>query len=702
MRVSEASQASEARRGAGITRALLIVSIIAMASLGAAPACIAATPPKSAAALAEFWFVEANEGQSAGGHAALRLGPRVYHLEHRGDGLIADRRTSPRRFIEVYADRGNRRIEAIPLDLSEEQVRALKTHLAMRFSTRTRRLAALDGIEDEIRWLESVAEAGVLTLRIPGLGLFETPQRRGVCAEGLSVPHDRKDETDVAFTVHPGAQTPSAQSLLGARLTHRFGHAKLLDRKIAARRRVEAQLDTLLRRTDEAQRLPESVAEHGGRLRPLIQAARTEFALGLLLGCEGALRPDALVRTQTPLGNQRGLWIAAQDQLAQELGALLNGPRTDIGLPLLLGWARLAAIAETLASNQIHVLAPFEEYRPENARAFTQSSVSVAHEVPSLWQAPRKAETDARWMRSLTEFAGGKGPLEARLLALERAHHALRHFEDHTLHDPIRPESRSPSPAEAYASASRLLPWPSGARFSAVLEERLVLEQAALSLRRSLDDELRYGLFTRNCVSELSAALEMIRSRTDRANPSDGGGDGGTFGTTTLFSGHRGRLSAREVIQGAFIPEVAALRVEALLATQPRRSLMSTRERALLQARSQIESPLARWLFEGSESITLTSQTYQPNQDDSRFLLFSDGPIALRPLIGLTNLGYGVAASFLGLIEAPFDRGVGLRRGIQGIAMSVPELFFFQVRQGSYRVAPPRALTPSEGSTETR
>ncbi len=427
-------------------------------------------------------------------------------------------------------------------------------------------------------------------------------------------------------------------------------------------------------------------------MRKLLQAAQTAFALELLIDCEGPISPSALIRTSTPVGAHRGTWIRARTRLLDQVEALIESPRTDIGLPLLLSVARLIALSETLASNQIHLLAPFEEEPAHVARGFTQSSTSVAGEVPTAWRAQREKETEARWTRSLMNFSDGAAPLEARLLDLERAHHALRHFEDRTLHNPVRPESRSPSAAEAYASARRILPWPSSMRFSAVHESKRAREKKAISLRRSLAGELRYGLFTRNCVTELSAALEKVRAR----------GDGAGTDARRLFAGNRGRLSPVEVMQGAFIPEVVALRIEAALATQPRRVLPSTRERALDQARGKIKTSLSRVAFESREFIALTSQTYRSNQDDSRFLLFADGPVVMRPLIGLTNLGYGVAASLFGLLEAPFDDGVGLRRGVQGIAMSIPELFFFQVRQGSYRVAPPGALAPSAGSTETR
>ena len=604
----------------------------------------------------EFWFVEANEGQSAGGHAALRLGSRVYHLEHRGDGLIADRRTSPRRFLEVYADRGNRRIEAIPLALTAEQTRSLEILLAERYADRTQKLAVLDALDDEIRWLQSVEKTGALSVAIPGLGLFTQGTKRSGCEE------------DAAFAGR------SLESLV---------------RIEEAKRRTHTQLVRILEGTDGAALLARKPIAPGGRFRRLMQAARTQFALEFLLGCQGALRPEALIATRTPLRSaDRARWLGAQDQLSEEIKALLESPRTDIGLPLLLASARRAAVRQTLSTQQIHLLAPFEENPAKVARSFTRSTTSVVGEVPGPWRSLRRQETAGQWTRALADFAAGDGPLEARLFRLERTHHRLRHLEGDTLHDPVRPESRSPSSAEAYASGFLTLPWPLGTRFSAVRETRGELEKAATTLRQSLEEELRYGLFTRNCVSELSVALQSVQTDESNRNPQ--------------FRNRHGRLSPVEILRGAFIPEVVALRVERVLGRTPRRMLPSTRERALERARGESRSPVSRLAFEAREFVTLTSQTYRPNQDDSRFLFFSDAPTLMRPLIGIANLGYGFAASAFGLFEVPFDRGIGLRRGLQGIAMSVPELFFFQVRQGSYRVAPPFALAPSAGSTDTR
>ena len=61
----------------------------------------------------------------------------------------------------------------------------------------------------------------------------------------------------------------------------------------------------------------------------------------------------------------------------------------------------------------------------------------------------------------------------------------------------------------------------------------------------------------------------------------------------------------------------------------------------------------------------------------------------MRPLAGLANLATGVGAMAIGLLKAPFDRARMTRRGLKGVVMSVPELFFFNIRKGSYVIVPP-------------
>ena len=96
-----------------------------------------------------------------------------------------------------------------------------------------------------------------------------------------------------------------------------------------------------------------------------------------------------------------------------------------------------------------------------------------------------------------------------------------------------------------------------------------------------------------------------------------------------------------------------------------------------------------RWLREASP---LTSRTYRFHAADSPFLFFTTEGVAMRPLAGAANLATAGLAGVAGLVAWPMDRGRLLQSAARGVVMSVPELFFFNVRKGSYPRTPPDAI----------
>jgi len=93
------------------------------------------------------------------------------------------------------------------------------------------------------------------------------------------------------------------------------------------------------------------------------------------------------------------------------------------------------------------------------------------------------------------------------------------------------------------------------------------------------------------------------------------------------------------------------------------------------------ENPVAVFL---RESNTLTSAVYRHNPDDSIFVFFTDDAVLARPLLGAVNLAVGLAASAVGLVTLPADGGKTLWAGLKGAVFSLPELFFQNIRKGSF------------------
>jgi hypothetical protein len=93
------------------------------------------------------------------------------------------------------------------------------------------------------------------------------------------------------------------------------------------------------------------------------------------------------------------------------------------------------------------------------------------------------------------------------------------------------------------------------------------------------------------------------------------------------------------------------------------------------------ENPVTVFL---RESNTLTSAIYRRNADDSIFVFFTDDAVVARPLFGAVNLVAGIAASAVGLVALPVDGGATLWAGLKGVLFSLPELFFQNIRKGSF------------------
>ncbi|MEM9176753.1 MAG: hypothetical protein AAGC67_16130 [Myxococcota bacterium] len=583
-------------------------TLVALLLMGGAALAGAATgSPATPHEPIEFWFIEPNEGDAAGGHAAVRIGEIVFHVQRRPDGLLIDRRTPRLRFEQDYRDRGNRGIQAVPLDLDPEARARLRETLSQRFYDRRARMTRLDGLEREAAWLEATLGSGVASVDVPGAGWLAG---------------------DAA-----GCDPDAAGPLEGFRreVAQRLGPAWLDARFAELERRVEIGLERMF-------------SSRGAAALPgLVEAVQAREALATLRGCRRLAAGRIIdVPNAAPLDARDVAHLQARArELESRLHALLTSRRSDTGLAILLALARWQAIEDTIETGRWKTLDPFEE--ADGPARVPESG------LPAPWRIRLEEASLDRLAARLVALASGTGPLEARLADVETETHRLRHLRAHTRHASADPRALgTATPDLRYAARSVVL---SGTPKPTKAPARLDLVRArAQEMRRTLSSDLRYSLWTRNCVTELTSLLP------DAARP----------GWRPL----------------GFIPVVASRDVERRLSAGARRHLPSARL-ARLAARGS-DAP-GRW----REWSPLTSRTYRPHGEDSAFLFFTRERGPTRPLLGVGNLVYGAGHAIVGLVSAPVDRGARFQRGLRGIVMSVPELLFFNVRQGSYPIAPP-------------
>lgn len=593
----------------------------------------------------DYLYVEANEGSSSGGHAAVRFGSETYHFQNR-DGLLVLEREPTRELLYDYTLLDNRSVTASRIAVSAADARRLRAAFDRRLQVQQRQLDVAAALAEDRALLETWLRGE--RPRIAGLGYFASP---AAPPPGSSA---------------SGAPSTPAVTALRARIVERAGPQRLTERRREAERALEA-----LGRADPAgwpATPPRSADEHPPFTIPFARRhadlAAAVAAVDLLE--QGArLEPSAVVAPPGPRywltdGEQERL-RAGRERLADALVRLADSPRDDWGRPFLVGLARLLALDESLARRRLVVLAVLPEDGPRLDRRVLASRLDVVAGMLRYGHA-QVEEIRRDWISRGAADERLQARLEETVHRVHELEASVREGRDLRLGGGVR------VPQRAAASRSALPAMSDPEVIRAALARIRAREER---VRTGLLALYRYQLVTRNCVSELFHTLDA--------------GLGGSPEASRAALG--GRVDGHSEL--TFIPFVSARAVDARYRVVGRRTLPSFRERRLAQMRRE-ESDL--WVAL-RESNTWTARSYRRGHQDSYFVFFTDrgdGAILLRPLFGAVNL---VAASFeslWGLARLPVDRGETLLSGLGGALVSLPELAFWNIRKGSNDWVPPQ------------
>lgn len=610
---------------------------------------VLASAPATAAAPArqvEYLYINASEGSASGGHAAIRFGDQVFHFEHRAPGILVLARDGFERFRHLYGDLENRTIRVSRIPVSDETYDLLLAQFTRHHLVQRQRLEALEGVRGDRALLETLLREEDL-VAIEGLGFFV--------------------EAAAGAPLTPIAGEPALVALR-ARVAARYGP------EFIARR--SAELAARLAALEPDPPGPGSpVTTNDDPLPPSYTFSErfrdTSQALAALDVLDGArpLGPGGIISTPSmPLPLQAGegpMVTKLADALEESLVRLLDTPRPDWGLAMLVGMARLTALRVTVRTGQWVVLDAF----PADAPALPRARVARRRQfLTTIRDENRVAFEEARTaLRAAADAAEGfpEGPyarLEAaanRWLEVGRAldeERPLRVQRGVLL--PSRPGLPPPARTPRY-DLTRL----------ARAQEAATREEA--ESQAALKRDYAYNLVARNCVSEIFREVEIALARG--ANTED---------PALIREESIRRLGGHVEMAGslAFIPRISALVVEDTYAVAERLRLASYRDRQLAEMRRDEN---AVWVFL-RESNVVTSTLYRAQPRDSIFLFFTDDVVAPRPLFGAVNLVTGLAASAVGLAMLPVDGGEMLWAGLRGALFSLPELVFHNIRKGSF------------------
>jgi hypothetical protein len=605
-------------------RRLLGLGAIFLAGLGLATAAESATG-------VEYLYVESNEGGSSGGHVALRLGDDVFHFEHRSPGVLVLGRDDFEQFRYRYSVLENRTIHVSRIAVSEETARLLADRFRRRLFLQRRHLDVIESLRADRTTLEQMLTDGIA---LEAAGYFFPD--RGMAPDRETLVED-----------------PDLADLRG-RIALEYG-ADFLERRMHALRVALAELDPAamdLPTLPTAEMPPAPAYSFPQRYRDLMGALASLEALRdarpLL---PGALRKSAsedLVFAEADALAARQL----SEALAAALVRLVASDRPDSGVALMAGLARLAALGASRRQERWLVL---DFFPPETAIG------------PRRWLRARPEESAAFLQETNEELARTRGRLvtragdgkfrEADFAAFEAAANRSGELRLALVEERERRALKTPLVPSRPARLSV-----GGVDRQALMRGLEAVREREDAYAAGFKRRWGYNLVARNCVSEvfseIDAAFEGGAEESER------------------------RLGGRLHMDGSlnFIPAVSAAAVEASYPVTERFELASYRH-ARVEEMYRRENPVTVFL---RESNTLTSAIYRRNADDSIFVFFTDDAVVARPLFGAVNLAVGIAASAVGLVVLPADGGATLWAGLKGALFSLPELFFQNIRKGSF------------------
>lgn len=597
---------------------------IACALFGAAPAARPAT--------FDYLYIEANEGGSSGGHAAIRFGERIYHFQNRDGMLVLDRESTPD-FLYAYALLANRTIRESRVQLRESDRARLLERFDRRHHAQEQQLDVLEAVREDRSLLEAWRDE--TPVELPGLGFFDLQRTGSNVAQALL------DEIRERFAADfvPRRRAALTSELARIAATHPAAWQLAIPTDLYAEPPFEAPFARRYR----------GVAAGLAALQVLERRASLDES--------ATIEPDGPLWQLSPLERERAARTAAEWR--GQLVRLAGSARSDWGGAFLVGLARLEALDRSLARGRFVLL----DSLPRDARLLEHAYLSKRPDVVAdMIRAGHGQVASAR-----LAWAAGDAASERDWSRLEAAANRV-----HELESAVR-ERRDLRLARGALVPSRAAPLPTPLPTA----RRESLDAALESVRTretsyagALHDLYRYRLIRRNCVSELFHTIDDGFEGDPAASVAALGGH---------IDGHRG---------GSFIPFVSARRVEREYRVVSRRTIPSYRELRLAEMQRD-ESAL---LVALRESNTLTARSYRRGRSDSFFLFFTDDAPALRPVFGVFNLAAGIGESVWGLVRLPLDGGETLLSGLEGALVSLPELAFWNIRKGTNDWVPPSAL----------
>ena len=637
------------------------------------------SPESSFAASFEYLYVEANEGNSSGGHSALQLGDEIYHYQHHDSGLIRLLRQDKQEFHFLYRFLQNRRIHLSHIEVSDQTFTLLRDYFKLQFLAQDKQFRQLNDLHKNrtllrrLLYKQSSDDAFLdadfsAVLRLKGVGLFYAEQELD----------SQKMDGHLNNTNNLHSKSSQAIQIARKKIEQQYGRDYLTQR----REQITHKIKTL-----EPSHWPviTSVLSKDN-FPPTINSfadSYEDYLTGLVaikvLVEEQPLNPDAyFVTHEAVTPEQKDVLERSRDQLSVSLIKSVNSGRPDWGYAVLVNTARYVAVELSL---QLGLWVFVDDFAMDSewisADQFAQNAAQMQTQT---------TDALANLIQTRKTLSSPTGLTESNYSKLEMAANRYVELLNGKQQKAIRYIGEKALPTKSVSLPNWLAPELTQLQLNLAITK---LDNYESQLFQELAVQYKYDLITRNCVTELFRAIvqALVSQNKEEIDSSKR--------AELAWQESTKRLGGNVSATYNFIPFVSFQSVQDQYNVTTTEILNSYRGQQLdkLYAQNKGLISLLR------ESNTFTSTLYDYNSDDAFFVFFTDDTLLFRPVFGLFNTAAGIGQSVFGLLSWPFDTGKNLKSGATGILMSLPELLFFNMRKGSYKYLSYSQFVADEKST---
>lgn len=592
----------------------------------------------------EFLYINASEGTASGGHAAIKFDDEVFHFQHIEPGLLRIYRDKFPHFRFAYGYQENRTIQSHRIEVDDNVFQMLRDAFTQRYLIQNSHFTLLKNLQEDRQLIAALKHAATnhpgqttdANLELRALGYFINDYKPTAANANANIPI-------IASVISPKiTQLKQAINL-------KYGKAFLQQRRQQTWKALLALSPTPPEPVDKLTEdrflaNPLSFAESYKNLL-LNLAALDVLESGM------APRQETLITADLPEFRLSGKAIVKLENFKQSLFSdlvmLMQSQRMDWGYPMLVGMARLDALAQSIATHQLVVLDRFHRTDANPAKMdITADHFPAATAFAE--QSMASASAGLSESKGLNEQDYGEIEVSANtLLALKVAEGGQQTVQIPSIHS-----------TPVMAAKGELVRLPLAPDELDAYER--ILGRHARAIQKKLKWLYDYRLFSRNCVTEI---FQIINARLS-----------GQQNSERLLGGYVNPEGLTIIPSVAFDTVKQQYRVQASYRLPPYREQQIEHEYAMANDT----------LVDLSESNVLTSSIYHWHGEDAAFLFFTQDSVLPRPLFGSINLTVALGQSLYGMAALPWDAGKNLQKSLKGIAVSLPELFFFNIRKGSF------------------